>query len=307
VKRKKRTRGIDLSEHRCPLCGYLLFRDGEREAKADRVRCRGCGTWVFADSSVLLAPRKSCAVCGRPLRRLKGRCPACGTTLRRGFWRRLLRFALGRKAESGAFTFLPLARIHCRTIRPRRSVDSRSFRILLRSVEAYGILVPLLVRPKGGSFELVSGHRRFLAAYKLGFKEVPVVIRRLENEEVEKLRLLENVSQEPFHSLDVAEGVERVCLESTPAERREFLETLEIAERDLPSLLKPLSLPEVVKDALSLGLITEEEAEEIPPDLDAEAFVEHLRTRVAEFPVSPPREASEGKTETPEMTKAGMR
>ena len=54
---------------------------------------------------------------------------------------------------------------------------------LVESVRTYGILSPLLARPKGEGYELVSGHRRRLAAQKLGLPTVPVLVREMTDDE----------------------------------------------------------------------------------------------------------------------------
>lgn len=54
---------------------------------------------------------------------------------------------------------------------------------LVESVRTYGILSPLLARPKGEGYELVSGHRRRLAAQKLGLHTVPVLVREMTDDE----------------------------------------------------------------------------------------------------------------------------
>lgn len=56
---------------------------------------------------------------------------------------------------------------------------------LRRSIETEGVLVPLLVRnsPYGRGYEIISGHRRKEAALWAGLKEVPVIIRKLDNEQ----------------------------------------------------------------------------------------------------------------------------
>ena len=54
---------------------------------------------------------------------------------------------------------------------------------LVESVRTYGILSPLLARPKGEGYELVSGHRRRLAAQKLGLSTVPVLVREMTDDE----------------------------------------------------------------------------------------------------------------------------
>ena len=67
---------------------------------------------------------------------------------------------------------------------------------LVESIRTHGILSPLLARPKGESYELVSGHRRRLAAQKLGLKTVPVLIREMTDDEAVILMVDSNLQRE---------------------------------------------------------------------------------------------------------------
>ena len=67
---------------------------------------------------------------------------------------------------------------------------------LVESVRTYGILSPLLARPKGEGYELVSGHRRRLAAQKLGLPTVPVMVREMTDDEAVILMVDSNLQRE---------------------------------------------------------------------------------------------------------------
>ena len=67
---------------------------------------------------------------------------------------------------------------------------------LVESVRTYGILSPLLTRPKGEGYELVSGHRRRLAAQKLGLSTVPVLVREMTDDEAVILMVDSNLQRE---------------------------------------------------------------------------------------------------------------
>ena len=67
---------------------------------------------------------------------------------------------------------------------------------LVESVRTYGILSPLLARPKGEGYELVSGHRRRLAAQKLRLPTVPVLVREMSDDEAVILMVDSNLQRE---------------------------------------------------------------------------------------------------------------
>ena len=73
-----------------------------------------------------------------------------------------------------------------------RSFENHPFKVkadsqmieLQESVKKYGILNPLIVRPrKDGTYEIISGHRRKFVAEKIGYRKVPVIIRVLKNDD----------------------------------------------------------------------------------------------------------------------------
>lgn len=68
---------------------------------------------------------------------------------------------------------------------------------LQESIKKYGILNPLIVRPKkDGCYEIISGHRRKFAAEKIGYRKVPVIIRVLKDDEAVVLMVDSNLQRE---------------------------------------------------------------------------------------------------------------
>ena len=74
--------------------------------------------------------------------------------------------------------------------------EDESLEELMESIRCYGVLSPLLARPKGEGYELVSGHRRRLAAQKLGLEAVPVLVREMTDDEAVILMVDSNLQRE---------------------------------------------------------------------------------------------------------------
>ena len=74
--------------------------------------------------------------------------------------------------------------------------EDESMEELMESIRCYGVLSPLLARPKGEGYELVSGHRRRLAASKLGLAAVPVLVREMSDDESVILMVDSNLQRE---------------------------------------------------------------------------------------------------------------
>lgn len=79
---------------------------------------------------------------------------------------------------------------------PYRVQEDAAMDELVESIRVHGVLSPLLARPKGESYELVSGHRRRLAAQKLGLPTVPVLVREMTDDEAVILMVDSNLQRE---------------------------------------------------------------------------------------------------------------
>ena len=79
---------------------------------------------------------------------------------------------------------------------PFQVQEDESLEELMESIRCYGVLSPLLARPKGEGYELVSGHRRRLAAQNLGLETVPVLVREMSNDEAVILMVDSNLQRE---------------------------------------------------------------------------------------------------------------
>ena len=95
---------------------------------------------------------------------------------------------------------------------PRESFGQEELSQLADAITQNGILQPLLVRPVKGkdgtvdSYEIIAGERRYQAAKKAGLKELPVVIREVDDHEAYKLALIENLQRMDLDPIEEAKG-----------------------------------------------------------------------------------------------------
>ncbi|MBL1203520.1 MAG: ParB/RepB/Spo0J family partition protein [Nostoc sp. GBBB01] len=103
---------------------------------------------------------------------------------------------------------MPLEQITLPATQPRRYFDPEALKQLTESIKQHGILQPLLVRPVDGEkHELVAGERRYRAATELALKEVPVVIKELDDNAAFQLALVENLLREDLNPVEETEGI----------------------------------------------------------------------------------------------------
>lgn len=89
---------------------------------------------------------------------------------------------------------------------PRKQFDESAIEALADSIQQYGMLQPILVRPLGLNYQIVAGERRWRAARMLGMDEVPVIIRELSDEETMAIALIENLQRENLNPIEEANG-----------------------------------------------------------------------------------------------------
>lgn len=82
---------------------------------------------------------------------------------------------------------------------------------LMASVAEKGIIEPLIVRQLGGRYQIIAGERRYHAAVQTGLREVPVVVRDVDDVEVMELALVENLQRKDLTPFEEAEALQQLC------------------------------------------------------------------------------------------------
>ncbi len=99
---------------------------------------------------------------------------------------------------------IPIGQIRPPLVAARTVGDQERFDELVRSIRQHGILQPLLVRPYGDRYEIVAGHRRFMAAQIVALDTLPCVVREMTDRDVDMARLEENLKREDLNPVDEA-------------------------------------------------------------------------------------------------------
>jgi len=100
---------------------------------------------------------------------------------------------------------VPIDQIDPNPNQPRQVMGDLSE--LIASISEKGILEPLLVRQRGDRFQIVAGERRYQAAVQVGLRELPVVIRDVDDTEVIELALIENLQRKDLTAFEEAEAL----------------------------------------------------------------------------------------------------
>ena len=115
------------------------------------------------------------------------------------------------EVKANSYKTLSISSIVLSGQQPRRYFDPGKMKELTQSVKKNGILEPLLVRPLNeGKYELIAGERRLRAAQDAQLVEVPVVIRKMNEQEAFQIALIENLQREDLNPVEQAEGIVRL-------------------------------------------------------------------------------------------------
>jgi len=170
---------------------------------------------------------------------------------------------------------------------PRRRFDEKGMAELARSIKENGLLQPILVRPwegKGGKFELVAGERRWRAAQKAGLKEVPIIVRKLDDSKALELSLVENLQREDLNPIDEAEGF-RWLIADFSYSQDQVADRVGKDRSTVANALRLLKLPAAIKEDLAEGKITAGHARAIL-SLSSAAEMNLLRNQIVKHKLS---------------------
>lgn len=144
------------------------------------------------------------------------------------------------------FKMVALADIHPDENQPRKIFDETAMQELTDSIREKGVLQPILIRPNGKGYLLVTGERRYRGATAAGLIEIPAVIRELGDDEALELQIIENLQRKDVHPME-----EAIAFKSLLERKESPLSVEEIAARIAKK-------PYFVRQRLKLNSLTEQ-------------------------------------------------
>jgi ParB family chromosome partitioning protein len=120
----------------------------------------------------------------------------------------------GETTDGERLLTLPVESLVPGKYQPRTRMDEVALAELADSIRSQGLMQPILARAiPGGHFEIIAGERRWRASQLAGLKEVPVLVRVVEDEAALKMALIENIQRENLNPLEEAQGIHRLIQE----------------------------------------------------------------------------------------------
>ena len=159
-------------------------------------------------------------------------------------------------ARTAEVNTVRIAEVSPNRFQPRRVFNETELAELEASLRATGLLQPITVRAKtGGGWELVAGERRLRAATRLGWTEIPALVRDFDDRAMLTLALVENLQRADLNALEEAEGYQRL-LNEFELTQQQVADAVGKDRSTITNLLRVLTLPPLVRRMLEQGQIS---------------------------------------------------
>ncbi len=159
--------------------------------------------------------------------------------------------------SASPYRLLALGKIRPNPLQPRKEFREEELADLEASLRVSGLLQPITVRPapRGDGFELIAGERRFRAAQRLGWTEIPAVVRDVDDKLLLSLAMVENLQRSDLNPIEEAEGYDQMIREFALTQQ----EVADIVGKDrstVANTLRLLALPASVRRLVWDGALT---------------------------------------------------
>lgn len=150
---------------------------------------------------------------------------------------------------------IAVALIRPNPLQPRKEFDPAELKELESSIRANGLLQPIAVRVAGGAFELIAGERRFRAVQRLGWNEIPAIVRDIDDRTLLTLALVENLQRSDLNPMEEAEGYQQLLTQFSLTQQQ----VADVVGKDrstVANTLRLLALPTAIRGMVREGTLT---------------------------------------------------
>ncbi|EID42807.1 nucleoid occlusion protein [Parageobacillus thermoglucosidasius] len=164
------------------------------------------------------------------------------------------------KQEKEEIKKIPVSKIIPNRFQPRTIFDEEKIEELALTIHTHGIIQPIVVREcEDGKFEIIAGERRWRAVQKLGWSEIPAIVKNLNDKETASVALIENLQREELTPIEEAMAYAKL-LELHNLTQEALAQRLGKGQSTIANKLRLLKLPQEVQEALLQRTITERHA-----------------------------------------------
>ena len=119
-----------------------------------------------------------------------------------------------KQPDTDAVRMLPIRLIDPNKDQPRRSFDEEALKELAASIEAVGVIQPIIVAETGERYRIIAGERRYRASRLANLEEIPAIVRNWDQQKQLEAALIENLQRDDLNPIEEAQGVKRLMEES---------------------------------------------------------------------------------------------
>lgn len=188
---------------------------------------------------------------------------------------------LGEQEGQAEARSVPVSSVHPNPFQPRREFDEEELADLAASIKENGLLQPIVVRPAGNRrgadrWELVAGERRWRAVTRLGWTDIPAIIRAVDDRTLLVLALVENLQRSELSALEEARGFQQL-VDEFGLSQQEVAEAVGRDRSTVANTLRLLQLPASVRRLVEAGTLTAGHARALLAVTDARRMAELAR------------------------------
>jgi ParB family transcriptional regulator, chromosome partitioning protein len=155
---------------------------------------------------------------------------------------------------------IPVQQIIPNRFQPRTVFIDERIEELSQTIEAHGIIQPIVVRSIGeDQYELIAGERRWRAVQKLGWEKIPAIVKEMDDSQTASVALIENLQREELTAIEEAMAYAKL-LELHGLTQEGLAQKLGKGQSTIANKLRLLKLPQSIQDALLQKKITERHA-----------------------------------------------
>lgn len=157
--------------------------------------------------------------------------------------------------EKPAEVKVKISKVEPNREQPRKNFDEDALLELAESIKQFGVLQPLLVQDRKDYYEIIAGERRWRAAKIAGLKEVPVIIKKLTEQEMVEISLIENIQRENLNPIEEALAYKRLLNEFS-LKQDEVAERVSKSRTAVTNSMRLLKLNEKVQQMVIDDMLT---------------------------------------------------
>ncbi len=168
--------------------------------------------------------------------------------------------SLPQKEDDKGYKNIPIINLHPCQFQPRKVFKKDQLQELASSIKEQGIIQPIIVRisaSQANYYEIVAGERRWRAAQIAGLETLPAIVRKLSDDQVMAMALIENIQREDLNAIEEAQALKRL-VDDLGMSHEEVGNAVGRSRESVSNMIRLIDLPEavramVVEGDLSMG------------------------------------------------------